>query len=97
MSLSLMTCQMTRVISSPSSSTTGLATLILGMEGNLGALIGELLVCDLYSSAVRRLSLCGDGDATRYYLTGRQIAEGRAGTRHPATTTQPRGSEPCST
>src|SRR5919106_2530724 len=33
MSLSLMNCQMTRVISSPSSSTTGLATGILGMPG----------------------------------------------------------------
>src|SRR5262249_61869580 len=36
-----MYCQMIRVISSPSSSTTGLATLILAMKGPFGARAGK--------------------------------------------------------
>src|SRR4051812_14573820 len=41
MSFSLMNCQMMRVISSPSSSTTGLATLIFAMCAGLPGVTGE--------------------------------------------------------
>src|SRR5579859_1217148 len=76
-SLSLMYCQMIRVISSPSSSTTGLVTLIFAMIGK--ASCGTLLFEERVGGERRVIALRNGGRKPRRYAVSAHLLAGAAG------------------